>query len=111
MSTRAAAERAGVSASGLRTLVARARAAGVELYAPQAEWADSRTPLVDAQALADYLANRPGRGKRTQPPAPFGPLRETEGRCEDCGGEVRSYGRVRVWRACAGCSRVAQIDA
>lgn len=54
---------AGVTRSGLRSVLARARAAGVELEAPRAAWPDARTPLVDAAALDAYLAGRP-RGRK-----------------------------------------------
>lgn len=64
LSTTAAATRAGVSRSGFASLVSRAKAAGVELYRPRAEWPDSRTPLVDGTKLTEYLSRRPGRGRR-----------------------------------------------
>lgn len=58
-----AAERAGVSRSGLRTIAARALLAGRELRAPRGEWPDARTPLYDPEQLDAYLAGRPGRGR------------------------------------------------
>lgn len=59
-----AAARCGVSRSGLRTLVQRAAAAGVDVHAPRAVWPDARTPLYDEQLVGEYLQRRPGRGRK-----------------------------------------------
>lgn len=59
-----AASRAGVTPSGLRTLAGRALQQGTDLRAPASLWPDKRTPMYDAGKLAEYLAGRPGRGRR-----------------------------------------------
>lgn len=59
-----AADHAGLSRSGLRTLAGRALLAGVELRAPREQWPSERAPLFDREALDAYLSARPGRGRR-----------------------------------------------
>lgn len=65
LTTGQAAARAGVSLSGWRTLAGRALQQGIDLRAPAAEWPDRRTPLYDGERVAEYLAARPGRGRRS----------------------------------------------
>lgn len=64
ISAATAAAAAGVSRSGWNTLAGRARAAGIELHAPRELWPDQRTPMYDAGRVREYLATRPGRGRR-----------------------------------------------
>lgn len=57
-----AAERAGVTPAALRSTMARERKRGVDLRAPRELWADGRSPRIDGNAFALWLAGRPGSG-------------------------------------------------
>lgn len=67
-----AAQRAAMPASSLRGWASRLRNRAddpIELWAPQDQWLDRRTPLVDSDRLDAVLAARPGRGRRWSSPA------------------------------------------
>lgn len=58
LTTRQAADLAGISPAGVRQLARRARAKGVELQAPAEQWPDRRSPRYDRAALEAYLQRR-----------------------------------------------------
>lgn len=65
ISTRQAAELAGVAAVSFRSAVHRHRVAtGQDLRLPQEHWPDRRTPMYDEKVIKKWIAGRPGSGRR-----------------------------------------------
>lgn len=62
LTTREAAELAGITPAAFRRLACRARESGFELHARREDWPDGRTPMWCADTLTAYLAGRPGSG-------------------------------------------------
>lgn len=61
MTTAQAAALAGMSADAFRSAMSRERRRGRDYRAPRESWPDARTPLWDADAIADWHATRARR--------------------------------------------------
>lgn len=62
-----AAELAGMTRQVFNAEVRRAAQRGFELRTPRETWPDDRTRRYDRKAIEQYLAARPGKGRRSEP--------------------------------------------
>ena len=68
LSTRQAAELAGLSVAAFRTAMHRHRAdGGVDLRLSTDQWPDLRTPMYDEKSVRKWIADRPGSGQPGRP--------------------------------------------